>query len=67
MTLIQRMKTIKELEWHIKRAAKTGIYSRNESTNAALRDLIIDLACTYADELPEHEIEFDSISGVHEI
>ena len=63
MTFKERMKTIKELEWHIRRAAKTGIYDHNETTNIALRDQIIGLACTYADELPEHEIEFDSISG----
>lgn len=63
MTFKERMETINKLEWHIKRAAKTGIYDHNETTNIALRDQIIDLACTYADELPEHEIEFDSISG----
>ena len=63
MTFIQRMKALKEIESHIKRAAKTGIYDHNETTNTALRDQIIDLACAYADELPEHEIEFDSISG----
>tara|TARA_R110000787_G_scaffold207827_1_gene317859 strand:+ start:110 stop:352 length:243 start_codon:yes stop_codon:yes gene_type:complete len=54
MTFTQRMKILGAIHSHISREAKTVKHDRN---------MIIELACTYADELPEHEIEFDSISG----